>query len=332
MLRRLQFCISVLLEQLERRRLESELILVDWNPPPDRPRLKDAIQWPDGRRYVSVRVVEVPLEVHQRYQHWDIFPVNCPVGWNVGLRRARGTFSIGKVADVLWSEALVSHLSRRTLDPDCQYRCERVDVSPGVLEVDSGDVARVLDSCEQHVTARNPNYDMSEYGIPNLFTNACGDFQLLSTENHQRLRGYCETDSVVSPHCDGTYLYSAFKAGIREVVLPDDLRIYKIVHAEMNDLRQEAALRPTARLLRSVPGLAALARRVLGPLFGGGKVVIRGVEFPPYSDYINTVKKILAGDLPFVCNAESWGLGQETLPHFQVRRAAWEDESCPECC
>ena len=41
MLRRMQVSISGLLEQLEKHRIESELILVDWNPPADKPLLKE---------------------------------------------------------------------------------------------------------------------------------------------------------------------------------------------------------------------------------------------------------------------------------------------------
>ena len=41
---RMQVALNGLLDQLERYRIESELILVDWNPPTDKPWLKDIIK------------------------------------------------------------------------------------------------------------------------------------------------------------------------------------------------------------------------------------------------------------------------------------------------
>ncbi|MDB5305838.1 MAG: hypothetical protein JWO38_40, partial [Gemmataceae bacterium] len=48
LLGRMQLFVNGLLEQCRRHRLPAELVLVEWNPPPDRPRLADALRWPAG--------------------------------------------------------------------------------------------------------------------------------------------------------------------------------------------------------------------------------------------------------------------------------------------
>src|SRR5215470_3789088 len=70
MLRRLQVCIETFLRQAEACELPSELILVDWNSPPDTG-LADAVRWPVSNGWCSVRVVAVPPEVHAAQRFGD---------------------------------------------------------------------------------------------------------------------------------------------------------------------------------------------------------------------------------------------------------------------
>ena len=66
MMQRRQVSFNGLFEQLERHQIKSEIILVEWNPPADKPRLKDIIKWPSGLKYCTVRIIEVPALIHQR--------------------------------------------------------------------------------------------------------------------------------------------------------------------------------------------------------------------------------------------------------------------------
>ena len=63
---RMQAFASGFLEQCKRFGISAELILVEWNPPADRPRLKDALKWIDSP--CAVRIIEVPSEVHARQE------------------------------------------------------------------------------------------------------------------------------------------------------------------------------------------------------------------------------------------------------------------------
>jgi len=44
--RRMQVFVSALVAQCRRHQLPAELIVVEWNPPSDRPRLAEALEWP----------------------------------------------------------------------------------------------------------------------------------------------------------------------------------------------------------------------------------------------------------------------------------------------
>ena len=48
LLRRMQTFVNAFIGQCQRHHLEAELVLVEWNPPPDRPRFINALQWPEN--------------------------------------------------------------------------------------------------------------------------------------------------------------------------------------------------------------------------------------------------------------------------------------------
>src|SRR5437762_13916644 len=69
LLRRMQTFVNCLVGQCKRHRLSAELVVVEWNPPADRPRLARALRWPADTGPCSVRVVEVPAGLHRRFKH-----------------------------------------------------------------------------------------------------------------------------------------------------------------------------------------------------------------------------------------------------------------------
>jgi hypothetical protein len=127
LLQRMQVFVTGLAEQCKRHKLEAELILVEWNPPEDRPRLADALEWPDTP-WCSIRIVEVPHDVHARLEYSDRLPLFQMIAKNVGIRRARGEFVLATNVDILFPDALMEELARRDLQPDLLYRVDRYDV------------------------------------------------------------------------------------------------------------------------------------------------------------------------------------------------------------
>lgn len=90
MSRRMQSTLRSVLDQLEGAKLQSELVLVDYNPPPDRPLLKDAIGWPGQASYCTVRTLVVPSQVHSQIVSDARWSFHTCVAPNVGLRMAPG--------------------------------------------------------------------------------------------------------------------------------------------------------------------------------------------------------------------------------------------------
>src|SRR5437588_6769749 len=84
LLRRMQTFVNALIGQCKRHGLPAELLLVEWNPPADRPRLAEALRWPADTGPCRVRLIEVPPGLHRRFQHSEALPLFQMIGKNVG--------------------------------------------------------------------------------------------------------------------------------------------------------------------------------------------------------------------------------------------------------
>jgi hypothetical protein len=150
---RMQLFVDGLIAQCDRYQLPAELVLVEWNPPADRPRLVDVLHWPPGDGWCRVRIVEVPAELHARLEHSDRLPLFQMIGKNVGIRRARGTFVIATNIDILFSDELMQFLAARKLDENRVYRTDRVDV-PAELDT-SWSIEKQLAFCRENAIRVN---------------------------------------------------------------------------------------------------------------------------------------------------------------------------------
>ena len=149
LLGRMQAFINGWLNQARRFGISSELIIVEWNPPPDRPRLAEVLQWPPVPGPCTVRIIEVPPELHRRYPHGTALPLYQMIGKNVGIRRARGQFVLATNIDILFSSELAAYFAKKSLEPDRMYRMDRHDVMADV-PVDADPEAQ-LAYCAEHV-------------------------------------------------------------------------------------------------------------------------------------------------------------------------------------
>ncbi len=129
---RMQLFVSGLIEQCNRHGVEAELVLVEWNPPPDKPRLAEVLRWPSTCGKCTVRIVEVPPEVHHRLSHADKLPLFQMIGKNVGIRRARGEYVLATNIDILFSDAVFEFLKSGQMKPGFIYRTDRLDVPPEI--------------------------------------------------------------------------------------------------------------------------------------------------------------------------------------------------------
>lgn len=227
----------------EAHRLPSEVVVVEWNPPSDRPRLAEAVGWKTaGRKWCSGKVITVPAEVHAEIGGSQ--PLLEYFGKNIGVRRAAGEFVLTTNPDVLLSSKLVRLLARRRLSPAHIYRADRWDVRPPVPE---GWVFAQLWYCARnilkiHVPGRSYDPDIRrQFEIwkahfrqlpqttePHL--NGAGDFILMSRGAWASVRGFPELERFgASHHIDALGVYEALASGLTQSILP--ARLYHQDHA-----------------------------------------------------------------------------------------------------
>jgi hypothetical protein len=164
LLGRMQAFVSGFLEQCRRFNISSELVLVEWNPPADRPRLKDALKWSvDGP--CAVRIIEVPADIHARFKYGKALPLYQMIAKNVGIRRARGRFVLATNIDILISDELAAFLGGQKLERGRMYRIDRHDAMSGVPARAS--VEEMLAYCRTHlirVNAREGTFAVTPEG------------------------------------------------------------------------------------------------------------------------------------------------------------------------
>jgi hypothetical protein len=140
-LERTQTFLDVLISLAGQYSLPAELIVIEWNPPMDKVRLREALRWPRPMGTVGVRIIEVPGIIHDRMPNSDKLPMFDSFAKNVGIRRAKGSHILVTNPDVLFSEELIAALSAMRLSRDRFYRIDRFDfrgpVPPGLSAQDT---------------------------------------------------------------------------------------------------------------------------------------------------------------------------------------------------
>ncbi len=318
LLRRMQLFVDGVLAQCDRYRLPSELILVEWNPPTDRPRLVDALDWSWQGSSTDVRIIEVPPQRHRQFDHASQLPLFQMIGKNVGIRRARGSFVLATNIDILLSNELVAHIARQQLRSDRMYRLDRWDVDPNV-PVDAS-VDERLAWCRSHcirLEARDGTRDLRTgqfhriYWKPTwrvrllealqdwrlvptvtrkrLHLNACGDFTLMHRQRWEDVRGYAELQ-MYSMHLDSVLCTAAHFAGAREHVWRDPISMFHIEHGTGSGFTPEGQAALDARLAKA------------------GIPQLKHAEFHKWA-----IEMRRTGE-PLILNEADWGLRDESLP------------------
>lgn len=153
MLRRMQIFVNGVMTQARRYQVPVELIIVEWNPPANEPKLSTALTWNVGDSPCVVRIIEVPNKLHQQLCHSDSLPLFQMIAKNVGIRRATGEFVLATNIDLLFSDALFEFLASRQLQPRKSYRVDRYDVASDVpLE---GSIEDQLAYCDRSIIRVN---------------------------------------------------------------------------------------------------------------------------------------------------------------------------------
>jgi hypothetical protein len=256
---RLQALIDMFDAQCRRSGLDAEVIIVEWNPPPDRKRLADVVTLP-GAPACHYRFIELPQELHRTLAHADALPLFQMIAKNVGIRRARGEFVLATNIDIICSNEIVDFIARRALEEGCLYRVDRHDVE-SQLPTDQPVDARIQ-YCRSHQLRINSRW---------------GTFPV---DPDGRLRS--EADDIVDGHevtlKDGWHVrewnvYGCFRWAMPEATI-------------VCDLRQQTGMTPNVLELELAPNpydpgasvdidIVDRMNRLLGSLTVGGRAVYR---------------------------------------------------------
>ncbi len=307
-LERMQIFVSGILEQLTKYDLSSEFIIVEWNPPSDRPRLSEVLSWSHKDGPCKIRIIEVPLEIHNRLDHADTIFLHQMIGKNVGIRRARGEFVLATNVDILFSNELIEFFASKPLKKNFFYRIDRYDVSgvpyPSSLHkqlvhskhsitqilTKNGNITPDGKKKSWFSTLRRKKH-VNEKKYPRLHTNASGDFTLMAKEKWHALCGYPEL--VVYPlHIDALILHMAYQSGLKEKILKDPMRIYHILHT--GGWNPENADEIFQRFKK------------------------KGIPWLSFHQYELLAFDMNKKKLPIIFNKESWGFGSDNLPEKYI--------------
>ncbi len=328
LLGRMQHFVDAFTEQCERFGLSAELIIVEWNPPKNQPRLSDALDWSNPAKddQCRVRIIEVPESVHSRLKHAEELPLFQMIAKNVGVRRARGKFILATNIDILFCDELVQYLARRSLKYNASYRVDRWDIEPAPSFADS--IQDRLAFCKDNVIRRHTKFDSQDfrndavYSVawrpslrnrllellqdtklipivtrPPLHLNGCGDFTLLHRDHWFALGGYAEFE-MYSMHIDSVFCTAATMLGLKEVILDDPYRIYHIEHGTGSGFKPEAVDALESRLQRS--GISALTM----------------------ADFQKIALEMRRNGRPTLFNNENWGFADIELNETLLTEAA----------
>ncbi len=262
MLKRMRLFVNGLIQQSRRFGVKCELIIVEWNPPEDRPLLNEVLPKPEDGDPLLLRYIIVPHEIHAQYKRSDVLPLFQMIAKNVGIRRANGQFVLCTNVDLLFSDGIFEHFQKQNLSPANFYRANRCDVPSDIDETWPVDqqlqyakdnilnrlgrnkeymnlegapaslykfplLARLLDTA---AGMKQRNVDNPyELAIRKLDSNACGDFTLMAKDAWMDIQGYPELD-LYSIHVDTMGLIAARALGYQQVILPQEQCTYHIYH------------------------------------------------------------------------------------------------------
>lgn len=172
MLVRMRAFLNSWISQATRYDLPSEIVVVEWNPPANRPPLNDCLPWPPDTRACQVRFIGVSAEVHRQFRNHDSIPLHQMPAKNAGIRRARGEFVLATNLDVVFSSELMQFFAERGLEPRRMYRIDRNDVASDVPS--DASVEELLAFCQSHmlrVFAREGLFQFASDGLRVLDEN-----------------------------------------------------------------------------------------------------------------------------------------------------------------
>lgn len=322
---RMQFAANRLASQAEKYGVPIEILVVEWNPPADRPPLSDALLINQSSEFVDVRFIRVPPKEHLLCGLADTKGMHPARALNVGYRRAKGRFVTPKSSDSFLSDQTFEFFASGSLEENNLYRLNRYDIEPEALDIwahQNTDTADLNTLFEGYVKGSHLPQDKelsAPLGLPRLHTNAAGDFLLMAQEKWSAMRGQPEDTDVLCLDTDSITLHAATTHNLTEVRLPDACRLYKPVHGKMSTSRVNLVWNGYARFisrLARVISRSARTRATIRGIFDIPRRKLEGIEGTHVSfekNFFMRVKNWRHASSPVTLNGPDWGLGNKDL-------------------
>jgi len=324
-------CLGMLQRQLEESKIDSEILIIEYNPDPARPSLASSLQAAPGR-HVTIRVIQVEPRLHQRFLLHREVPFHQTCAINAGLRRSRGKFFVYRAADHIYSEQLIRFLASRKLREDTIYRCDRVNVNEEVFDsatLQDWDTISSIFSGNEAFRFTPRALDPS-YRIPDLYVDASGDFLLMARALWMRIAGLREERHPFFLDHDSLALHAAYSLCKNQQTLDGSCCVYKRDHAQKTTQRLQPHWSPRAKRWHKM-----LAARYSQTVQTASQILF---NYPSRHDARHPAYRLDSFERHFVWpafvwargyggtrqNRGRWGLKGIELPETVLSRGAWD--------
>lgn len=313
--------LNFLLQQLKDFKIPSEIVLVEWNYPEDRPPLAETISIKVDSPYTSIRIIRVPSSYHQQYKYWQHRPFITGGAINVGIRRARGKFILPIASDVFLTDACFEIISKQTLDENTFYRCDRYDVHGTDLVYSQDDRNVFFEICENNIKVHHKKLTQEpSFEVADLHTNACGDFYLTSKKLLETIRGNKEGKDIGGLDIDSLIIHALDGVGAKQKILPNKCKVFKVFHNKTTAVAIRQIWKPWQRKLENYLMRKGYTTRTVNNFRIFFNYPKRTFDYTPGSlfdsfekNFVKTARKWAKRKPPFYLNNKNWGLKNEKL-------------------
>ncbi|MBY0463067.1 MAG: hypothetical protein K2Q34_07795 [Alphaproteobacteria bacterium] len=313
--------LNFLLQQLKDFKIPSEIILVEWNYPEDRPPLAETISIKVDSPYTSIRIIRVPSSYHQQYKYWQHRPFITGGAVNVGIRRAKGKFILPIASDVFLTDACFEIISKQALDENAFYRCDRYDVNRTDLMCFEESRNVFFENCEKNVKVHHKKLvQESSFEIADLHTNACGDFYLTSKDLLEKVRGNKEGKDIGGLDIDSLVIHALDGVGAKQEILSNKCKVFKVFHNKTTAVAIRQIWKPWQRKLENYLMRKGCTTRTVNNFrifFNYPKRTFSytaGALFDSFEkNFVKPARRWAKKHPPFYLNGKDWGLRNEKL-------------------
>ena len=134
-----QAFINDLSKKIKKHNLSAEIIVIEWNPTKNKKKLSKKIIKPKLNKNQNIRIITVPNKVHKKFKNSKKINFFQMIAKNVGVRKAMGEYILTTNIDIIFSDQIIEYFSKKKLNKNIIYRCDRYDTSFNNLEKEFSD-------------------------------------------------------------------------------------------------------------------------------------------------------------------------------------------------